>query len=354
MERLRESTEFHKGAMDDLKTQLKRAYSNEEMYWSQKSRVTWLKEGDKNSQFFHASVKGRMKRNRMVNVQRDDGSWTSNEKEQGEEVVSYYQQLFDSQGTEGVEDILRGIPNTISDQMNANLTRTVTKTEIKLKHNLDCCISKNQAAFSPGRQILDNVIVSHEYLHYLKNKRQGSVRCMALKLDMAKAYDKVEWKFLGAIMQKMGFSERWINWIWKCLSTVSFSFKINGDQKGYVTPKRASPGQAEELMNILATYERGSGQMVNYDKSSVFFSKNTPKGEKVVVFRKLGNVQMVNQGKLCKDISAIMARYWWGEDKGKKKMQWCSWSKLTKDKGRGEMGFRDLQNFSKALLGKQL
>ena len=41
-------------------------------------------------------------------------------------------------------------------------------------------------------------------------------------------------------------------------------------------------------------------------------------------------------GKLCKDISAMMARYWWGEDKGKKKMHWCSWSKLTKDKGRGE------------------
>ena len=40
IERLRESTEFHRGAMDDLKTQLKRAYSNEEMYWSQKSRVT--------------------------------------------------------------------------------------------------------------------------------------------------------------------------------------------------------------------------------------------------------------------------------------------------------------------------
>ncbi|XP_071916215.1 uncharacterized protein [Coffea arabica] len=131
MERLRESPDFNRRAMDELKIQLKRAYSNEELYWAQKSRVTWLKEGNKNSQFFHASVKGRMRRNRMSNVQRDDGTWTTNERELREEVASYYKQLFDSQGTEGVEDILRGIPNTISNQMNVNLTRTITEAEIK-------------------------------------------------------------------------------------------------------------------------------------------------------------------------------------------------------------------------------
>ena len=43
----------------------------------------------------------------------------------------------------------------------------------RLKKVLENCISKNQAAFVPGRQILDNVIISHEYLHYLKNKREG-------------------------------------------------------------------------------------------------------------------------------------------------------------------------------------
>ncbi|XP_071906076.1 uncharacterized protein [Coffea arabica] len=49
MERLKHSPDFTKGGMDELKRQLKQAYSNEEMYWSQKSRVTWLKEGDKNT-----------------------------------------------------------------------------------------------------------------------------------------------------------------------------------------------------------------------------------------------------------------------------------------------------------------
>nr|XP_027116873.1 uncharacterized protein LOC113734469 [Coffea arabica] len=65
----------------------------------------------------------------------------------------------------------------------------------------------NQAAFVPGRQILDNVIISHEFLHHLKKKKQGKNEYFALKLDMSKAYDRVEWKFLQEIMKKMGFSD---------------------------------------------------------------------------------------------------------------------------------------------------
>ena len=80
----------------------------------------------------------------------------------------------------------------------------------RLKMVLDTCISKNQAAFAPRRQILDNVMISHEYMHYLKNKRQGLDGFMALKLDMSKAYDRMEWSFLETIVRKMRFAESWI------------------------------------------------------------------------------------------------------------------------------------------------
>ena len=62
----------------------------------------------------------------------------------------------------------------------------------RLKPFLSRCISKNQSAFVPGRQILDNVILSHELMHFLKNKRHGKVGSMAVKLDMSKAHDRVE------------------------------------------------------------------------------------------------------------------------------------------------------------------
>ena len=78
----------------------------------------------------------------------------------------------------------------------------------RLKPMLNHCISINQSVFIPRRYILDNIIISHEYLDYLKNKRQGKDEFMAVKLDMSKAYDRVEWNLLQSIMSKMGFCDK--------------------------------------------------------------------------------------------------------------------------------------------------
>ena len=103
---------------------------------------------------------------------------------------------------------------------------------------LRSCISKNKSAFIPGRQILANVILSHELMHFLKNKRQGKEGYMAVKMDVSKAYDRVEWQFLKAIMENMGFCSKWIGWIMSCISTVTYSFNNNGEHKEYITPSR--------------------------------------------------------------------------------------------------------------------
>ena len=61
---------------------------------------------------------------------------------------------------------------------------------------------------------------------------------MALKLDMSKAYDKVEWACLKGIMEKLGIHRRVVEIIMRFVSTVTYSIRINGQPKGRIIPSR--------------------------------------------------------------------------------------------------------------------
>ena len=62
----------------------------------------------------------------------------------------------------------------------------------RLKRILIDVVNESQSAFVPGRQITDNVLVAFETIHYINGRRKGKGALMALKLDMSKAYDRVE------------------------------------------------------------------------------------------------------------------------------------------------------------------
>ncbi|KAL5578670.1 hypothetical protein UlMin_011112 [Ulmus minor] len=108
----------------------------------------------------------------------------------------------------------------------------------RLKVWMDNLISENQSAFVGGRIIRDNIIAGFEGIHLMKHGRFGNGKKMALKLDMSKAFDRVERKFLEAVMVKMRFAETWILKIMNYISSVSFSFLLNGDTKGNIIPSR--------------------------------------------------------------------------------------------------------------------
>jgi hypothetical protein len=67
-------------------------------------------------------------------------------------------------------------------------------------------ISPNQSAFIPGRLISDNILAAYETLHSMQTRHWGQTGYVAVKLDMSKAYDRIDWCFLDEVIRIMGLA----------------------------------------------------------------------------------------------------------------------------------------------------
>ncbi|XP_059431505.1 uncharacterized protein LOC132165008 [Corylus avellana] len=230
-------------------------------------------------------------------------------------------------------------PSSVSDYRPISLYNVIYKLISKmlanrLKKILPHVISPAQSAFIPGRLITDNVLAAYETLHTMHTRMKGKQGFMAIKLDMSKAYDRMEWGFLEAVMRRLGFDLRWINLIMMCVTTVQYAVVVNGRPCGRIKPQRglrqgdpispylfilcaealsamlsqaneegaltgvatsrrgprishlffaddsllfckANLPQWDHLTSVLRAYEEDLGQRLNNNKTSLFFSWNT-------------------------------------------------------------------------------
>ncbi|GKB29371.1 reverse transcriptase [Tanacetum coccineum] len=209
----------------------------------------------------------------------------------------------------------------------------------RLKPFIHKIISPQQSAFIPGRLIQDSMVIANEAFHYIRNKKKGNQNVMALKIDLNKAFDRVEWDFLMSTLKKMGFGDKWCRWVFSCISSYELEITINGNSIDNVKPSRgirqgdpispflfiivadvlskmindalqrsiiiginmarefpvishifftddsifflkANIEECKRLINILEKYCDASGQSINLSKSAAFFSPNTPETTK--------------------------------------------------------------------------
>ena len=80
--------------------------------------------------------------------------------------------------------------------------------------------------------------MAFEIIHHMKRKNKGKQGDVAFKIDISKAYDKIDWGFLRGIMLKLGFDNRWVDLMMLCVSTVRYNVLVNGREVGPIIPKR--------------------------------------------------------------------------------------------------------------------
>jgi len=253
----------------------------DDLYWKQRAKTFWYREGDLNTRFFHAAASARRKTNKIEHLQ--DVNGTVCRSEEGLKTIGkdYFAELF-QKSPSSRDDVVTAVDRKLTVEDNDSLTAPFTIDEFKeatfsmqadkcprpdgfnpnfyrsfwdmcgtevfeagcswlaegvfppnlnstnialipkgnnqesmkdwrpialcnvlykvvakvlanrLKLVLDKCISANQSAFVPGRSILDNAMAAIEIVHYLKSKEKGKNYDAALKLDISKAYDRID------------------------------------------------------------------------------------------------------------------------------------------------------------------
>jgi hypothetical protein len=112
------------------------------------------------------------------------------------------------------------------------ITRVLSE---RLKKVLPSTITEYQSAFVENRQILDASLIANKLIEeWNQRKKKGVV----IKLDIEKAFDRVDWDLLDEILRAKGFGQLWRKWIKGCISSVSYSIIINGKPRGKIIASR--------------------------------------------------------------------------------------------------------------------
>ncbi|XP_060182221.1 uncharacterized protein LOC132611876 [Lycium barbarum] len=483
--------EVNRMVLQQAQAEFKRYLHFEEEFWKQKAGVKWQSEGDRNTRFFHNLEAVSQHQNELL------CSMPSLEEVHkavfelagdsacGPDSLSgiFYQKCWDIVGAD-VYNVVKAffdgqtllksvthtnlvlipkkeIINSFSELRSISLSNFINKIITRIIHDrlesiLPSLISQNQSSFVKGRNIIENVFLTQEVVANIR--KRGKPTNVILKLDMAKAYDRVSWNYLIQVMKRMGFSDVFVDMIWRILAnnwgvkkgdplspalfilaTKVLSKALNslfdkGMFRGYGLPRwssnmnhlsyindtivfaSADKWSLQSIMKILHDYEAVFGQKINVHKSAFYMYKKVSselvhevqqitgfsRGEFPFIYlgcplfharkkkifykdvmKKVRDKLQAWKGKLLsfggkavliksvlqsilvyplsamvppkcviKELHKLFNRFFWQTKEDGKCKHWSKWNKLCYPKVEGGLGFRSLNDISRALFSK--
>ncbi|XP_026417296.1 uncharacterized protein LOC113312776 [Papaver somniferum] len=239
-----------------LEAELNLWYDKKATIKYQQGRENLIKQEDRNNKLFHSRSNYRRKRNHIDTLLNEEGNWISTKEEIFSLLKNYFKTTYNSSSHRIDSDILQLINSCVAEEENHKIIQMPTEEEIKESmfsinpwgapgpygyqagfYQHTWSIAGRETAYVPGRNIHDNVIIAHEMMHYMKTTKanQGVI---GIKLDMAKAFDRIEWDFLQEITIHLGFSQKWCQLIHHCISTTKNSILVNGSPMDFFSPSR--------------------------------------------------------------------------------------------------------------------
>ncbi|KAL0345258.1 UNVERIFIED_CONTAM: putative mitochondrial protein [Sesamum radiatum] len=402
-----------KTRMEELKTELEENLAREEMTWKQRSKAEWLREGDKNTAFFHARASERRKNNTIRTLKTETSSLTSDRRIIKEVILRYFQQIFRSicPDLSEMEGVIAIVSPRVTEEMNEALLQPFSLEEVKcaldhmypykspgtdgmspvfyqkfwhiigldvsgcvfsflnnydiythfnsthivfipkcenpvsvtdfrsislcnvtyklasknianrIKPRLNDMISESQFEFVPDRLITDNVLVAFELNHFLAHERWGSVRHIALKLDINKAYDRVEWRLPAVWFKRKNKREVSKEWQYVVAPLGQLGVELVDKHEKYLgLPTMCGRSKRELFSNLKSRV---------WSKMQSWGAKRLSQAGRMVLIKAVAQ--------------AIPTQH----------IHWLSWKKLCKNKDEGGVGFYNLKAFILAMLAKQ-
>ncbi|KAL2251925.1 UNVERIFIED_CONTAM: hypothetical protein Sindi_2314800 [Sesamum indicum] len=228
-----------------------KAVKLEQIMLQQRAKIQWMKEGEIINEFVHyyQNLLGGNRRQILIDI----GflkPWARHilSNEEASHLISIFtpddvkQAVFDiaEDKAPGPDGYSSGFFKAAWQVVGQEVTKAVLdffKTGKLLKQvNSTILALIPKGAFIPGRSIGDNILLAQE-LFTGYNQMKLPPRC-ALKVDIRKAYDTVEWDFLLAVLQLFGFPRTFTKWIEECVTTASFSIGLNGNPHGFLAGAR--------------------------------------------------------------------------------------------------------------------